>query len=539
MAVENQFRDNDNVKDKTRLLSQNEELYTSDCSTESIDLSSRIDEIVDSLDIGLFHYIITLICGLGYSGYSIFYQSIGFVIISACDLDINRNNKGWLSLAYMIGLAIGASIFGRLADVYGRRKILVIALLINLIGMLASAFAYNYLMLVIMFGLVGSTHAAVVAAIHSYLLEFFPRRYRGRAAAVLSSFLIFGNIYGSVIALVILPHSFYSPIGAIYFTNWRLYLLVDSVPSLLSFCALLFLPRSLRFVIAKNDKKGLRDVLNKINQINSCYKTEVDSYQQVIYCKVGHRNLPIEEMSDNIENDKGNTFLQDIRELLQPPWRKRLLLMSLVQLGYYVAEQGLTIWLPTVIAYYVNGQTCWHHHHSGKNNNLSWYTTHSSQNVASDCQSGNNIRTVILNIFLGHLISIPIAILCVLLINRIGRKALYIILASMSGLCILLLLIIDNLQGVLILACIFTSIMTNGWTPLKIWNTELFRTEFRATAQGIIGVNGHLGGALGMIIFAALFYTNCIATYTIFSALGFLSAFLALFLPDTTNLDIG
>ncbi|EDV20806.1 uncharacterized protein TRIADDRAFT_60690 [Trichoplax adhaerens] len=537
MAIEKQFQNNDNNKDKRSSVSQNEELYTSDCSTESIDLTSRIDEIVDSLDIGLFHYIITLICGLGFSGFSFCYQSIGFVIISACDLDINRNNKGWLSIAFMIGLATSASIYGRFADVYGRQKILVILLLINLIGMLASAFAYNYLMLVIMFGLIGSTYAGITTIVHSYLLEFFPRRYRGRAAAVLSSFLIFGNVYSSLIGLLILPYSFYSPIGAIYFTNWRLYLLVGSIPSLLSFCVLLFMPRSLRFVLAKNDKKGFRDVLNKINQINNCCKTTDDSYQQVIYCKVGHHDLRVEETSKDVKNDKGNTFLQDIRELLQPPWRKRLLLISLVWLGYCVADQGLTIWLPTVIAHYVNSKTCWHHHHSGMYN-LSWNTTHSSHNVASDCQSGNNIRTVILNIFLGHLISIPIAILCVLLINRIGRKALYIILASMSGLSILLLLIIDTMQSSMIIACIFTSISTNGWTPCKIWSTELFRTEFRTTALGIASMMGHLGSILGMIIFAALFYISCTATLIILSALGLLTAVAAIFLPDTTNADI-
>ncbi|RDD37972.1 hypothetical protein TrispH2_010413 [Trichoplax sp. H2] len=50
-----------------------------------------------------------------------------FVVVVVCDLDINRYNKGWLSLAFKMGLTSGAGIFGRLANTYGRRRILIIA----------------------------------------------------------------------------------------------------------------------------------------------------------------------------------------------------------------------------------------------------------------------------------------------------------------------------------------------------------------------------------------------------------------------------
>ncbi|RDD37984.1 Synaptic vesicle glycoprotein 2B [Trichoplax sp. H2] len=538
MVTEKSLLSSDDNDEKTVLMDQHEELYSSDYSTDSIDLTSKIDEIVDAFDIRLFHYVITIVCGLGYGGYSLLFQSLGFIVVAACDLDINRNNKGWVGLTFMIGITVGFGIFGKLADTYGRRKILVLCLLINWISILGCVFAYNYVMFVIMTGAFSLGCAGVSTTVYPYVTEFFPRRHRGRAGAVLSTFITLGTTVGSIIALVVLPRSFYIPMGAIYFTSWRLYLLIGTIPTLLSLCILLCMPNSLRFVLANNDRKGIRNVLNKINQINSCFNSASDSYYQEIHFQLNHLDVRLNNIYDNVRNDSYKDFMDNIRKLMKQPWRKRLLILIIMWFGYCFTEQGFILWVPTVTAYYVSGKTCWHHHAS-KDNHLSWNATHFMNSTNFDCQSGESLKSVVLNVLIGNLLSIPTAILCFLLINRVGRKALYIVLVSISGLSIIMMLIFDNTQSVMILACIFTSITVNGWTPCKIWTTELFRTEFRSTAAGIVGFIGYFGGILGMIIFSSLFYSNCIATFTIFSSFCLLSAFVALFLPDTTNADIG
>ncbi|EDV20805.1 uncharacterized protein TRIADDRAFT_596, partial [Trichoplax adhaerens] len=480
--------------------------------------------------IGLFHYIITLICGLGYSGYSIFYQSIGFVIISACDLDINRNNKGWLSLAYMIGLAIGASIFGRLADAYGRRKILLFSLTINLIAMLLSAFAYNYNMLVILAAIIGCSHAGLLATIYNYLMEFFPRQYRGIAGACMSSFLIFESLLGSTVAFFTLPHSFYK-IGGIYFSSWRLYLIIVMIPTLIGYCILLFLPDSLRFTLAKSERKKAEFVLKKINRINSCFKCRNDLHKQYA--------LPLTSLHPRASNRKENNSktsrfrheLEHFRFFGKQPWLRRLLLLSVGWFGFCFGDQGFSIWLPSAVSYYTSGKTCWHSHQHV--HNISHNAMHSLHLNSSACQNGEKLKTVIIDILIGNLLSLPVAIGCLLLINRVGRKWLYFPMITICALSILLMVVIDNVYGALILGCVFTSISNNAWIPYKTWSAELFPTKVRSTSTGILNIVGHTGSILGMTTFAVLFNKNCTATLIIFSLLGFLSGFTALFLPDT------
>ncbi|RDD37973.1 Synaptic vesicle glycoprotein 2C [Trichoplax sp. H2] len=391
-------------------------------------------------------------------------------------------------------------------------------------------------MLVIMTGFNGCAYGGIATAAHSYVLEFFPRHSRGRAGAVLSSFLTLENLYNSAIALPLLPYPFYYAIGSIYFTSWRLYILISAIPALLSFCTLLFMPNSIRFVLAKNDKKAFRDVLNKIDQINSCFSTSRTSHDKVLYSKITTLDLQQNDIHSKIRKEERRNFADDIRELMKQPWRRRFILLSIVWIGYSIADHGFTIWLPTVMASYEGGKTCWHGYN--KTENIPWNTTHLYNGVNSDCKSGDSLKAIILDILIGNLFSLPVTIFCFLLINRVGRKVLYIILTSISGFCILMILLLDNRLSVMIIACIFTAITTNAWIPCKIWTTELFHTKFRSTVVGILFVIGYSGLIVGLILFAKLYYINCIATYTIFASLGLLSIIAALFLPDTSNSDI-
>ncbi|EDV20807.1 uncharacterized protein TRIADDRAFT_60691 [Trichoplax adhaerens] len=515
MAIEKELFSDSGDDDCTTRMNQNEEFSDTDFSCDSNNLASNIDEIVDSLDIGFFHYMIMIGSGLGFGGYAVCYQTISFITISACDLDINRNNKGWLSLAFNIGYTISSGIFGRLADTYGRRKIFIMSLLIYLVCVLACVFAYNYIMLVIMNGFIGIAYGGIATVSHTYVIEFFPRRSRGKAGAFVSSFLILENLYCSAIALLLLPHPFHYAIGSINFTSWRLYVLIGAIPALISFCILLFMPNSLRFVLAKNDKKGLRDVLRRINKINSCFTNTSKSYEKVSYSKLSHLlDLQENDIDSNIRKEKNRNFMDDIREMMKEPNRRRFILLSIIWLGYCTSDQVFTMWLPTVMSFYASGKTCWHNHN--KTENVSWNTTSLLHSINSDCQTGDSLKAIILDIFIGNLLSLPILILCFLFINRIGRKRLFICLAFTCVICILMILLLDNRLSVMIVASIFTAFTINTWIPCKIWSTELFPTEFRTTVTGILFVIGHTAAIAGLIAVIA-----------------------ALFLPDTSNSDIG
>ena len=209
-------------------------------------------------------------------------------------------------------------------------------------------------------------------------------------------------------------------------------------------------------------------------------------------------------------------------------------------IGYCISDQGFTIWVPTVTSYYVRGKTCRYHPDHRVDNNLSMnyeYMLLEPTNT-SHCYSGDKLSTVIMDLLIGNLLSIPVAIMAILLINRVGRKILYCVMAFICVLCILLILLIDTTLSTMILLSIFMSLTSNAWIPGKIWSTELFSTEIRGTAIGVLNTFGHIGSILSTIMFSALFDVHCALTLGLFAMFGFVSVFVALFLPDTTDTDI-
>ena len=535
----------DNVNDKSALLSEGDRASDIEYNNENDDTASILsttDEIMDSVKIGLFHYLIVITCGLCFSGYGVYYQLLGLIIITACDLNINATSKAWLSISLMIGIIPGTILFGGLADIYGRRKLLLFVVFLALISALASAFAYNSVMLSVMTGLVGCSYGGICAIIHSYVIEFFPRNYRGIAGSCVSAFTILGNVYGCVIGLVILPHSFHIHIGSIYFTNWRLYLLIAMIPTLVGFCMLFFMPNSLRFVLTKQEKKDVIHVLDKIDRINSCYQCcgykPTSRQSKSIQSMIMNSHCDDIDIS-NIKNTTSHQYqsVKHARKLMKQPWRKRLTLLSITWFGYCFSDKGFLIWIPTVLSYYISGNTCRHRQHNAIHN-MSINMTHSVSVNSLDCYSSENLKAVIVNLLIGNALCIPLTISCIVLINRVGRKLLYSVMGLTCGLNLILICSIDNLLSTTILSCIFMSFAAAGWIPVKIWSLELFSTDIRSTAIGFLNVLAYVGCALGMVTFILLFDTNCTATFIIFGSIALLAVVSTLFLPDTTNASI-
>ena len=313
------------------------------------DDSLTIDQITDKIAIGFFHYLIIIVGGMCYSGYYIMILAYGLINVTACDLDINTGNKSWLTVAFSIGTVIGSSILGPLGDIIGRRIVLVTSLAFCLVFFVASAFAYNYIMLVIVACLNGFSIGGSFCNVHAYSIEFFPRSYRGRGLLCISGFLTLGSIYACGIALVILPLSISVPIGSIYFTSWRLYLLVCAIPGFLAFCVLLYLPKSIRFIIKNGDEDQFSQALAVIDRINSCCQRKPDSCMSAVPV---HRFFTAVDKEKMLKETKPKyNYISSLRKFTQPPWNKRAALLTTVWVGCCFGISGLWIWIPSIISY--------------------------------------------------------------------------------------------------------------------------------------------------------------------------------------------
>src|SRR3954447_7975088 len=65
------------------------------------------------------------------------------------DFKISYNTSSWILTAYLISAAVMVPIGGKLSDVYGRKKIIIIIMVVYIIGITIGGFANNIYFLIV------------------------------------------------------------------------------------------------------------------------------------------------------------------------------------------------------------------------------------------------------------------------------------------------------------------------------------------------------------------------------------------------------
>ena len=87
----------------------------------------------------------TIICGWANASDAIEIIAISFLLPSAeCDLNLTYARKGHLNSILFAGMLLGGFLWGSLGDIYGRRRTLIVAMLVNSGAGAASSFSENY-----------------------------------------------------------------------------------------------------------------------------------------------------------------------------------------------------------------------------------------------------------------------------------------------------------------------------------------------------------------------------------------------------------
>jgi len=165
----------------------------------------------------------------------------------------------------LLGCAVGAFFAGRLADKYGRRSLLLVAAVFFIIsawGSGISVSSFEFIMYRIIGGLaVGG--ASVMAP--AYISEIAPARYRGMLTSVQQVAIISGLFMAFVSNYVLAAQAGVST-SALWmdFEAWRWMFWIELIPAVLFFFALLFIPESPRYLVAKGENEQALKVLTKL-----------------------------------------------------------------------------------------------------------------------------------------------------------------------------------------------------------------------------------------------------------------------------------
>src|SRR5262245_46809332 len=164
----------------------------SDTATVAAPIRTTIPARLDRLGWSPFHT--RMVAGLGAAwildGLQItIASSVTGVLTQPDTLDMTSTEIGLIASIYLVGQVVGALVFGRMSDQLGRRRLLIITLLLYLFGTGLAAFTVNdggWLWLVYFYAtrfIAGMGIGGQYAAINSAIDEMMPSKYRGASTS--------------------------------------------------------------------------------------------------------------------------------------------------------------------------------------------------------------------------------------------------------------------------------------------------------------------------------------------------------------------
>jgi MFS transporter, PHS family, inorganic phosphate transporter len=185
---------------------------------------------LDDSRISRFQLKIMFVSGMGFftDAYDLFVIGIVVALLKT-EWHLSTSQVSWLNSATLLASAVGALIFGRIADMLGRKRIYGYEVLILAIGALASAFSPNFTVLLVFRIILGIGIGGDYPVSATIMSEYSGKASRGRMVGLVFAMQGAGLLVGPLIASILLGS------GLSDDTTWRILLAVGAIPGLAVF----------------------------------------------------------------------------------------------------------------------------------------------------------------------------------------------------------------------------------------------------------------------------------------------------------------
>jgi MFS transporter, PHS family, inorganic phosphate transporter len=413
--------------------------------------SANAFQALDDSKISRFQIKTMFVAGMGFftDAYDLFV--IGIVVsLLKTQWSLSTGQVSWLNSATLLASAFGAIIFGRVADMLGRKRIYGYEVLILAAGAIASALSPNYTFLLVSRIVLGVGIGGDYPVSATIMSEYSGKKSRGRMVGLVFSMQGAGLIVGPLVASILLAS------GVSENLTWRILLGLGAVPGLAVYYMRRRIHETPRFAMAGGAS---------------------DEAEAAIASATGVEPpppLPQGESAARSPHGVAEGFLELLRN-------RRMLVWLIGTAG---------TWALLDFCYYGN-------------------TISQPEIIKLADPAASELRTILLQLAIVAVFAIPGYIVAILLLDRIGRRTIQILGFAIMALMFLLIGLIPavttTLAPFLILYGIsyfFTEFGPNMTT--FIYPAELFPTEVRTTGHGISAGAGKLGAFAGAFLFPVL-----------------------------------
>lgn len=213
----------------------------------------------------LWLYVVAIIASLGglLSGYDTGVISGALLFINE-SWNLADTTQGILVSSVLIGAVIGAATNGILADMFGRKKIIMATAVIFTLGSIMCAFSPNIFVLIASRIFVGFAVGVVNFVVPLYLSEISPKHLRGTLVS-LYQWAITAGILFSYFINAVFAHAVY---------NWRWMLFAGVIPGIVLFVGMCFMHDTPRWLVSKKRDEEAKIAFKKI-------EPEVDTEKEI------------------------------------------------------------------------------------------------------------------------------------------------------------------------------------------------------------------------------------------------------------------
>jgi PHS family inorganic phosphate transporter-like MFS transporter len=185
---------------------------------------------LDKSGISRFQLKIMFVSGMGFftDAYDLFVIGIVVVLLKT-EWSLTTTQVSLLNSVTLAASAVGAIVFGRIADILGRKRIYGYEVLILAIGALASAFSPNFVFLLVCRIILGIGIGGDYPVSATIMSEYSGKQTRGRMVGLVFAMQGAGLLFGPLLASLLLGS------GLANDTVWRILLAFGAIPGLAVF----------------------------------------------------------------------------------------------------------------------------------------------------------------------------------------------------------------------------------------------------------------------------------------------------------------
>ena len=213
-------------------------------------IETNVPARLDRLRWSRFHWLVVTALGVAWILDGLEVTLVGSLSAAIRDphaLGLSEPQVGLSASAYLVGAVLGAVVFGRLTDSFGRRRLFTLTVALYLLATIASGLAWNFTSFMVFRCLTGAGIGGEYAAVNSAVQELIPARRRGVTDLIINGSYWIGAALGALGSVVALDPRFFPP-GL----GWRAAFLIGGMLGAIILYVRRYLPESPRWLMSHN-----------------------------------------------------------------------------------------------------------------------------------------------------------------------------------------------------------------------------------------------------------------------------------------------